>query len=323
MSETKRSAANQWFTNTLLSRLDDKRSGAIVVVMQRVHMDDLTGFLLSQSNNWEVLSLPAIAEFDERISLGGGRTHLRRCGEALSPEREPLEVLEGLKLQIGSDAFSAQYQQMPVPPGGAMVKRHWIKRYTKLPPEPEQFLTLQSWDTASKGGPDNDWSVCTTWIVTRDRRFYLTDVWRRRVDYPALKAAVQILAKQSKAGRVLVEDAGAGISLVQELRGKVSGIVPVKPIGDKETRMAVASAKFEQGQVLLPERASWLPDLEAELFAFPGGRHDDQCDSISQALSEKNVRFPLRVSPEAIARMSQPIPGTRFDCFHGAVGNPW
>ena len=64
MSETKRSAANQWFANTLLSRLDDKRTGAIVVVMQRVHMDDLTGFLLSQSDEWEVLSLPAIAEFD-------------------------------------------------------------------------------------------------------------------------------------------------------------------------------------------------------------------------------------------------------------------
>jgi hypothetical protein len=62
LSETKRSAANHWFANTLLSRLDDKRTGAIVVVMQRVHMDDLTGFLLSQSDEWEVLSLPAIAE---------------------------------------------------------------------------------------------------------------------------------------------------------------------------------------------------------------------------------------------------------------------
>ena len=96
-SETKRSAANQWFTNTLLSRLDDKRTGAIVVVMQRVHMDDLTGFLLSQSDEWTVLSLPAIAEFEEIIPLGNGCTHRRKFGEALSPEREPLHVLEALK----------------------------------------------------------------------------------------------------------------------------------------------------------------------------------------------------------------------------------
>src|SRR5208337_4869768 len=104
------------------------------------------------------------------------------------------------------------------------------------------------------------------------------------------------------------EDAGAGTSLVQELKSKISGIIAVKPSGDKTSRMAVASAKFEAGQVLLPERASWLPDLEAELFAFPGSRHDDQCDSISQALIEKNVSFPMVISPEALAWASMPDP---------------
>jgi hypothetical protein len=117
LSEAKRSTANQWFTNTLLSRLDDKRTGAIVVVMQRVHVDDLTGFLLAQSE-WDVLSLPTVADSDEAISLSAERTYRRRSGNALSPEREPLHVLDALKLQIGSDAFSAQYQQAPAPPGG-------------------------------------------------------------------------------------------------------------------------------------------------------------------------------------------------------------
>jgi predicted phage terminase large subunit-like protein len=169
-------------------------------------------------------------------------------------------------------------------------------------------------DTASKGGPDNDWSVCTTWIVTRKKHWYLIDVWRQRVDYPALKASVQTLAKRWNARRVLVEDAGAGTSLVQELRGWVSGIVAVKPEGDKASRMAVASAKFEAGQVLLPERASWLPDLEAELFVFPGSRHDDQCDSISQALLDKNNSFMAWLSPEdwevllAESRIPRPRP---------------
>jgi predicted phage terminase large subunit-like protein len=313
MSETRRNAVNQWFTNTLLSRIDDKRTGAIIVVMQRVHIDDLTGFLLSQSEDWEVLNLPAIAPVDQSFPVWNGKIHERKLGEVLSP-REPIEVLNALKLQIGSDAFSAQYQQMPAPPGGAMVKRDWIVRYRDLPPESERLMVLQSWDTANKGGPENDWSVCTTWIVARGKRWYLIDVWRGRVDYPTLKATAQALAKRWGAKRVLVEDAGSGTSLVQELRGLVSGVIAIKTEGDKASRMAVASAKFEAGQVFLPERAPWLADLESELFVFPGSRHDDQCDSISQALLDKNTSWMDHIAPgdmkAILAKSRIPRPGS-------------
>jgi phage terminase large subunit-like protein len=80
-------------------------------------------------------------------------------------------------------------------------------------------------ETCCQRRSNNDWSVCTTWIVTRDKRWYLLDVWRKRVDYPELKAVVETLAVTFRAQRVLVEDTGAGISLVQELRSRVSGIV--------------------------------------------------------------------------------------------------
>jgi hypothetical protein len=93
----------------------------------------------------------AIAGCDETIPLSAQRTYRRKSGEALSPEREPLAVLDAMKLQIGSDAFSAQYQQAPAPPGGAMVKRDWIVRYSELPLPSDRLMTLQSWDTASKG----------------------------------------------------------------------------------------------------------------------------------------------------------------------------
>ena len=129
-----------------------------------------------------------------------------------------------------------------------MIKREWVPRFTELPRKSEQILIVQSWDTASKGGPENDWSVCTTWVVATKKRWYLVDVWRHRVDYPALKAIAQKLAEQWHARRILVEDAGAGTALVQELRGSVAGIIAVKPEGDKASRMAVASAKFEAGQ---------------------------------------------------------------------------
>ncbi len=214
-----------------------------------------------------------------------GQVHHRRPGEVLSPEREPLPILEQMRRQLGSDLFSAQYQQAPVPPGGAMIKRHWIKRYTELPPASAGSFILQSWDTAAKGGPDNDWSVCTTWLRTNDRQWYLLDLWRGRVDYPNLKAKVEQLAKQWRARQVLVEESGTAIGLLEELRFRVAGITGIKPDRDKETRMSIASAIFEAGQVHFPERASWLAELEAELFSFPVSRHDDQVDSISQALN--------------------------------------
>jgi predicted phage terminase large subunit-like protein len=268
-----------------------------------------------------VLNLPAIAEADEDISISATEVHHRHAGEALSPTREPLPVLEELKRQIGSDAFSAQYQQMPIPPGGAMIKRHWIQRYDELPPAQDRLTVVQSWDTASKGGPENDFSVCTTWLVTRGlRRWYLVDVWRKRVDYPGLRAAVITLAAQHKARRVLVEDIGAGTPLVQELRrGRVPGIVAIKVEHDKISRMAAVSAMFESGQVFLPQRASWLSDFERELFAFPGVKHDDQCDSVSQALLEQNQSFPINIRQEVL--------DDRSDVWalnpRGRPGGPW
>jgi predicted phage terminase large subunit-like protein len=286
ISDAKRTGANEWFRNTVLSRLDDKRTGAIVIVMQRVHRDDLTGFVLGQSpDEWTVLSLPAIAETDESIALTFGRVHHRHAGDVLSPVREPLQVLEQLRRQLGSDLFSAQYQQAPVPLCGLMIKRHWPRPYRELPPASAGRFILQSWDTAAKGGPDNDWSACTTWLVTNDCQFYLLDVWRGRVDYPTLKAKVQELAKQWDAHQVLVEEAGTALGLLQELRYQVRGITGVKPERDKVTRMAIACGPFEAGQVHFPERAAWLVELEAELFSFPDSRYNDQVDSISQAIN--------------------------------------
>jgi predicted phage terminase large subunit-like protein len=116
-------------------------------------------------------------------------------------------------------------------------------------------------------------------------RWYLLDVWRKRVDYPALKIAVVDLANKWNANQVLIEETGTAIGLLQELRHTVRGLKGIKPERDKETRMSIASAKFEAKQVYFPERASWLAELEAELFAFPGSKFDDQVDSISQALN--------------------------------------
>ena len=142
ISQKARDHVRNWYFNTLLSRLDDKRNGAIVLVMQRLHEDDLAGILLRGSDEWTVLSLPAIAEQDEQIPIGNGQIHNRRAGDLLHPEREPREVLESLRAGLGAEIFAAQYQQQPVARGGTMIKRDWIPRYDQLP---RSGQIIQSW----------------------------------------------------------------------------------------------------------------------------------------------------------------------------------
>jgi predicted phage terminase large subunit-like protein len=177
-----------------------------------------------------------------------------------------------------------------MPPGGAMVKRAWVKRYTGAPIRDRDTFVQQSWDIATKGGPQNDWSVCTTWYITQEK-FVLVNVKRIRVDYPSVRRELEEHARNWRADEVLVEDAGTGSALLQELEYEVRGLVGIKPDRDKQARMSVASAKIEAGQVFLPEQAPWLPDFEAELFAFPGSKYDDQVDSVSQALNHYSERY--------------------------------
>jgi hypothetical protein len=150
LSESRRSAVNQWYDNTLLSRLDDKAAGVIIIVMQRLHQDDLVGHVLEQEH-WDVLSFPAIAEADETHvieSVLGNRLFSRRVGEVLHPERETLESLRNTRQTVGEYNFAAQYQQCPIPREGAMVKTAWLKFYE--PGELPRFTGItQSWDTAN------------------------------------------------------------------------------------------------------------------------------------------------------------------------------
>jgi predicted phage terminase large subunit-like protein len=284
-SDVQRNRLNQWVSNTLMSRLDSKEKGIIIVVMQRVHLNDLSGYL-TESEGWTVLSLPAIAEQDETIVIGDNGFHLRRAGEALHPELESLESLKELQRRIGPDVFAAQYQQSPVPPGGAMIRREWLRYYPQPPEQTYSATIIQSWDTAAKDGAQNDWSVCTTWLVSDDH-YYLLDLTRGRYDYPTLKATAIALAQKYRPHYVLIEDASTGTALAQELtRVYFGGAVELVPIErDKIGRLYVNQAKFAAGLVLFPKEAPYMPELLAELLTFPHGKTDDQVDSISQALS--------------------------------------
>ena len=285
-SNTQRQAANQWFDNTVSSRLDDKEAGGIILIMQRLHEDDLAGHLLAKGG-WEHLTLPILAEEDEvhriRTPLGA-RVHRRAQGELLHPERESLECVMATQKEMGSYEFAAQCQQSPAPAGGGMVKVEWFRDY-----DPDQRPAfshiMQSWDTASKDGKDNDYSVCTTWGMAGDE-VWLLDVFQRRFLYPELKRKVRELAALHKAGTVLIEEAGSGIQLVQELRTEgFARIEGVKVSISKTQRLEAQTARIEAGKVRIPATAHWREAYLAEFEMFPNGRFDDQVDSTAQALA--------------------------------------
>ena len=291
-SETQRKAVNDWFDYTVTTRSNDKERGAILIIMQRLHEDDLVGHLQEQGH-WELLALPAIAERDELheyLSVGCPRVATRTEGDVLHPERESMARIEEAKAAMGSYAWSAQYQQRPAPAGGGIVKAEWFPRYG---PEdkPKFHKVIQSWDTATKISEVSSFSVCTTWGVTRDKRIFLLDVYRARVEYPELKRKVVELAARFHPAEVLIEDTAAGTQLVQELKHQgLHQIRPVKVEGSKEMRMRAQTPTIEKGVVWLPREAPWLRDFIHELTMFPNGRHADQVDSTSQAL--KAIALP-------------------------------
>lgn len=289
MSETARRNVLEWFGNTVVSRLNDKVDGSIVVIMQRLHEEDLAGHLLEQGG-WEHLSLPAIADQQERVSIGPDRFFERLPGSVLHPAHEPLSALEQIKHAQGSYTFSAQYQQQPVPAEGMLVRREWLRRYTVAPTRARGDQVIQSWDTASKDGALNDWSVCIT-ALRRKRRLYVLDVLRAKLTFPQLRSRAIRHARASQADVLLIEDAASGTHLLQQLRHDAPSGVPrpirVKPDGDKVTRMSVQTHQIEAGQLLLPKDAPWLAAFEHELLGFPGTKHDDQVDALAQLLAWK------------------------------------
>jgi predicted phage terminase large subunit-like protein len=317
LSNALRKGANEWFSHTLYSRLNDKRSGAIIIIMQRLHEDDLVGHVLAQEP-WEVLSFPAIAEADEvhRIeTIWRPRCFRRRQGEALHPHREPLETLDRIRRTIGEYNFAGQYQQSPAPLGGGLVKAEWFKRYRDSD-RPERFdRIVQSWDTANKATELSDFSVCTTWGV-KDKHLFLIGLFRRRLEYPALKRAVREQQRLFDANEVLIEDKASGTQLIQELiEDGCHSVRRYQPTCDKTMRLNAQTGAIENGFVYVPETAPWLAEYLHEMTVFPNGKHDDQVDSTAQFLDWFKRPFPgwaiyelTRMQAQAVAQQRKPQP---------------
>ena len=284
LSSTLIEKATTFYNSTLSSRLNDPVNGRIIVTMQRLHQADLVGHCLERGG-WHHLMLPAIAEEDEEIPIGPGLMHLRRKGDLLSPKRMPQSELDEKRRGMGSIAFQAQYQQMPIPPDGNIIKREWLATYSDLP-DRSQGRIIQSLDTAQKTNPANDYSVLTTWLKVAERH-YLIDVFRERCDFPTLRSRVIAQHDLHRPERLLIEDAGSGTSLVQDLKAQRSDIrtIPIKAKEPKDVRIGAVSAFFESRQVLFPKDAHWLDGCIVEVLGYPSTKYDDIIDSIAQYLN--------------------------------------
>jgi predicted phage terminase large subunit-like protein len=286
LSDSQRKAVNDWFDGTLYSRLNDKRKGRIILIMQRLHEDDLVGHVLGVEP-WTVIRFPAIAEEDETHVIQtpcGRRRFQRRTGEALHPEREPLEVLNHLREAQGEYNFAGQYQQAPAPAGGGMVKAEWFNTYSTSDLPAKFEMIFQSWDSANKPTELSDYSVCTTWGI-KEKHVYLLRVFRKRLGYPELKRAVREQAEAFGPKTILIEDKASGTQLIQELVSeKMHAIKKYEPTMDKIMRMNSVTSTIENGFVHLPDKAPWLGEYLHELTGFPNAKFDDQADSTSQAL---------------------------------------
>lgn len=267
LSETRRQNVIEWYQTTIESRCNNSET-PIIVIMQRLHENDLSGWLLDggSGEEWEHLCLPVISEQEE----------------ALWPEKHSIEKLRKME-KTDAYGFAGQYMQRPAPKGGGMFKKHWWQRYSEPPAE---FIRIvQSWDTAQKAKDHNDPSVCTTWGET-DKGYYLLHVHRERMEYPDLKRAAKSLAEGWNPDAILIEDKSSGSSLIQDLQNEtVLPVIPIEPVGDKVTRASVATPIIESGRVFIPSVAAWLPDYESEFALFPNVKHDDQVDSSTQFLS--------------------------------------
>lgn len=310
-SESGRTKLNEWYGSTLYSRLNDKATGKILLVMQRLHQDDLSGHLLDAGNQFKVIKLPVIATEDEswivknRIS-GKTRVITRAKGELLHSERENMDVVMGIKNSMGEYAFVAQYQQDPCPPEGGIIKESWLKYYTMAQGEaidPIKYCRIfLSWDTANKTGPQNAYSACCVILMTRENnkyKYYLLDVIRGKWEMPELIKQVQRLYdtwKYDKGGqylvRLLIEDMASGTQLIQMLsaqrdhRGYRFAIEPIKPNTDKVSRLIGASAYIENGTLLFPQDPQpWWPEFKKELLGFPNSKYKDQVDALTQCIN--------------------------------------
>ena len=297
-----------WFGSVFSSRLNNKKTGSIMIVMQRLHEEDLCGYLLKETasffqkkeenkdisdymhGSWFHINLPVIADENICYQLGDKIYKNRKIGDILHKSIENKAEIARIKTDLGEYNFSAQYLQKPISMNGNIIQRKWLKYFDygvflkEQATSGEKLQYYISIDCASGVGTENDYTAVAVFIVL-DNKFYLCNMYRLKVIYPFLKQTIADLIIKYNPIAVLIEDKSNGTSLIQDLQTEHNNIIAIKPIYSKEYRVNEVLTVIEAGSLFLASNQSWLKELEVELLSFPNCQHDDQVDTISQFIN--------------------------------------
>lgn len=276
-SDTMRQNVLDWFSTTMESRKNSPDT-PIIVIMQRLHEDDLSGFLLGGGNgeHWEHLNIPAV----------------NADGSSFWPEQFPIADLRRME-SSNAYRFAGQYMQNPSPIGGGIFKDEWWRFYEALPPIKYRMIYA---DTALKTKEQNDYSVFQCWGLGDDGRIYLLDQLRGKWESPELLSRAKAFWSKHKHNstpgnlrQFKIEDKASGTGLIQQLKTSGVPVAGIQRNTDKVTRALDAAPQIEVGNAVIPSRAEWVSDYLTEFSQFPNATHDDQVDPTMDAISDMLV----------------------------------
>jgi len=300
-SEVNRNSANQWFANTLLSRRNNMELTPIIVIQQRVHENDVSGFLIPTEDlplggvgeSFTHIEIPAILskeQIDEFEVPEDSET--RTCGDSKNDEyplwnyKISLEKLRNMRENLPVLTFFGQYMQRPFAQDGSILKTSWIQ--TRKTPKPSEIkYPVFILDTAQTVKKRSDWSVIMVAYVLVDGTVFIEHIHREKLEAPELAETVMKLFGKYRPRKIYIEYKSSGISLVQYLKTE-SIPLPIEPIprdasggdGDSITRASGVSTYVKCGYVSVKEGAPWVSTFFHEIMAFPTGTHDDQIDTL-------------------------------------------
>lgn len=296
-SDAERNAALRSYEKKFSTRLDSEKTGARIVIEQRIHHKDFTAKLIEEGG-WHHVVIPSDTLAGERRTYQfplSKRVVEIPESSPVWPEREPSEIIATKRRRMGSRTHDAQCRQRPSSEEGAILKRQNWRFYDEIPhhldpKSGKKVLTnfaelIQSWDATFKDEITSDFVVGQVWgRIGADR--YLLDQVRDRMNFPAtLSAIISLTQKHPRASRKLIEDKANGPAIIAMLKRTIPGLIPVEPMGSKIVRTRAVEPIQESGNIWLPSPriAPWVEELIEECAAFPNGKHDDQVDALTQA----------------------------------------
>ncbi len=338
-SEATIQATIDWWDGTMSTRLNDPRTGAYIIIQQRLAEDDLTGHILSKDvGEWTHLCLPMRYEKDRAfVTTIGWEDPREEEGELLWPERFPDQQVAELERVLGPFKAAGQLQQRPEPAGGGVIKREWWSLWEEPAFPPMDFI-IASLDTAYTLKETNDYSALTVWgvfsggtmaqasrVMGADGRPMYVDrsydegapkvmlmyAWQERLELHQLVEKVAQTARSLRIDKLLIENKAAGISVAQEMRRLYNNERFAVQLSDpksqdKLSRLYSVQHLFAEGMVHAPDKA-WAETVITQVGQFPKGKHDDLVDTVSQALRHLRDIGMLQRAPERIAEMESMI----------------